>query len=410
MPMETALGKAKGQLHQLQDHSNLAKSHYNVIKVGAGTTCTRNVPHRGHRLEGLEWGHTTSREGEGPRDLQTKLSNHRVLKRGEGKYYNPDPLYQLIGRVNEAKVKIDGCEVTGLIDSGANISSISKGFVDKLGLLCRQLQQLLEIEGSGGIDVPYLGYTKVNFQVPGVKALNEDILVVIQNDSACSKWVPIMLGTLHIDMVIEKATSNELQNLGREWKTGVLGAKVEARQVKLEGKIPSMIDQVDHDIKLSCNVTIQPRKALKSTGMVQLPVLSKWLNVTAEPMQNIGNFHDVHAIESYTTVKLGTKRVAIALVNNSGEKVTLKKGTKIGQLKAANVVPPSLAPCMSMDLNVLEYMQRMELSGHILKYEKPGMNTQGHKLPPTPELTPDRLDKLFSKLDFSGMEEWPEDV
>ena len=47
-------------------------------------------------------------------------------------------------------------------------------------------------------------------------------------------------------------------------------------------------------------------------------------------MQNIGNFHDVHAIESYTMVKLGTKCVAVALVNNSGEKITLKKGTKIG--------------------------------------------------------------------------------
>ena len=127
---------------------------------------------------------------------------------------------------------------------------------------------MLEIEGSGGIDVPYLGYTEVNFQVLGVKALNEDILVVIQNDSAYSSWVPITLGTLHIDMVIEKATSEELQNLGKEWKTGILSVKVEARQAKLEGKIPPMIDQVDHGIKLSQNVTIHPRKAVKSTGMV----------------------------------------------------------------------------------------------------------------------------------------------
>ena len=64
--------------------------------------------------------------------------------------------------------------------------------------------------------------------------------------------------------------------------------------------------------------------------MVQLPVLSKQLNVTAEPMQNIGNFHGVHAVESYTMVKAGTKCVAVALVNNSGDKVILKKGTKIG--------------------------------------------------------------------------------
>ena len=144
-----------------------------------------------------------------------------------------------------------------------------------------------------------------------------------------------------------------------------------------------MIDQVDHEIKLSWNVTIQPRKAMKSTGVVQLPILSKMVKCyLAEPMQNIGNFHDMHAIESYTMVKLGTKRVAVALVNNSGEKITLKKGTKIGWLKAANVVPPSLAPHTSVDLNILEYVQRMESHGSIPKYKKLGMNTEGHKLPP----------------------------
>ena len=127
-------------------------------------------------------------------------------------------------------------------------------------------------------------------------------------------------------MVIEKTTSGELQHLGKEWKMEVLGAKIEARQAKLEGKILPMINQVDHDIKLSCNVTIQLRKALKSTGVVRPPVLSKWLNVITEPMQNVGNFPDVHTIESYTTMKPGAKRVAIALVNNSGGKNHPQKG------------------------------------------------------------------------------------
>ena len=63
-----------------------------------------------------------------------------------------------------------------------------------------------------------------------------------------------------------------------------------------------------------------------------------------------------------------------------------------------------------MDLNVLKYMQITESKGGIPEYEKLGMNTEGHKLPPKTELTPDRLDKLFCKLDFSRMEEWPEDV
>ena len=146
---------------------------------GWGHTYKECPSQGGFQLEWLNQGHTTSREGEGPRDTQTKLNDQGILQRGEEKYYNPDPLYRLIGRVNEAKVKIDGCKVTGLIDLGANISSILKSFADKSG------------------------YTEVNFQVLGVKALNEDILVVIQNDSAYSSRVPITLGTLHIDMVIE---------------------------------------------------------------------------------------------------------------------------------------------------------------------------------------------------------------
>ena len=85
-------------------------------------------------------------------------------------------------------------------------------------------------------------------------------------------------------------------------------------------------------------------------------------------------------------VKPGTKRVAIALVNNSGEKVTIKKGTWIGWLKAANVLPPSLASCMSTDKNVLKYMQGTEPQGDIPECEKMGMNSDDHKLILKPEL------------------------
>ena len=34
-----------------------------------------------------------------------------------------------------------------------------------------------------------------------------------------------------------------------------------------------MVDQVDHEIKLTKNVTIPPRRALNTMGMVKLPVL-----------------------------------------------------------------------------------------------------------------------------------------
>ena len=51
----------------------------------------------GPRLEGLKQGHATSCKGERPKTGKPSINDWGVIKRGEGKYYNPDPLYQLIG-------------------------------------------------------------------------------------------------------------------------------------------------------------------------------------------------------------------------------------------------------------------------------------------------------------------------
>ena len=68
-----------------------------------------------------------------------------------------------------------------------------------------------------------------------------------------------------------------------------------------------MIDQID--MKLSRNIMLQPRQAAKLTGMVKLPVLSKCLNVTTEPKENVGDITGVHLVETYATIKTGTKEL-----------------------------------------------------------------------------------------------------
>ena len=154
---------------------------------------------------------------------------------------------------------------------------------------------------------------------------------------------------------------------------------------------------------------LQPRQAAKLTGMVKLPVLSKCLNVMTEPKENVGDITRVHFVETYATIKTSTKRVAITLVNNSGEKVTIKKGTVIGRLKAANAVPICLTPKLSMDSDVLKYVQRMNRVEDVPEYGNMGMKSENPKLE-KPAFMPERSDKLFSKLDLSGMEEWPDDI
>ena len=65
---------------------------------------------------------------------------------------------------------------------------------------------MLQIEGSGGSEVPYLGYVKTHCKVPEVKAFDFNVLLLIVPDSVHETHTPITLGTLCIDMVINLAT------------------------------------------------------------------------------------------------------------------------------------------------------------------------------------------------------------
>ena len=77
-------------------------------------------------------------------------------------------MVQLVGCVNEAPVVMDGREVSALVDSGAQVSTISALFCEELGLEVQPLGQLLELEGTGGAAIPYLRFVEVNLQIPGI--------------------------------------------------------------------------------------------------------------------------------------------------------------------------------------------------------------------------------------------------
>ena len=81
----------------------------------------------------------------------------------------------------------------------------------------------------------------------------------------------------------------------------------------------------------------------------------------------------------------------------------------MGRLKAANAILICLAPKMSTDNDVLEYVQRMRGGVDVPEYENMGTKTENPKSEKL-ALTPERSDRLFSRLDLSGMEDWPDDI
>ena len=130
---------------------------------------------------------------------------YKLLKQSD-LYHNLDPLYRLVGEVNETTVSVEGQEARALLDAGSQLASISLALVNKLNLRPQQLWSILQIEGLRGLDVPYLGYVETHLGVLKVKTFDNDVLLLIVPDSVHTMHTPIILGTLHIDMVTKLAT------------------------------------------------------------------------------------------------------------------------------------------------------------------------------------------------------------
>ena len=85
--------------------------------------------------------------------------------------------------------------MTALIDSGAQVSTISTGFCKLLTLEVHPLGLLLELEGTRDSAIPYLRYVEVNLQIPGIKGYNEDSLKLVITTMTYSEKVPVMVGS-----------------------------------------------------------------------------------------------------------------------------------------------------------------------------------------------------------------------
>ena len=99
-------------------------------------------------------------------------------------YHNPDPLGRLVGEANESKVIVEGQETSSFIRFWLSTVIYFMDMGKKLNLEPKQLQSILQIEGSGGLEVPYLGYVEVQLKIPEVEAFDHDVLLLIVPDSA----------------------------------------------------------------------------------------------------------------------------------------------------------------------------------------------------------------------------------
>ena len=116
------------------------------------------------------------------------------------------------------------------------------------------MKSLLDIERGGGIAIPYIGYVEVSNQIPEIKGYNEDLLMMVMNDSRYGKKVPFAIGTIHIHAALKVITSEEWRDLFLSWQ----GVALPAFASKAGGMEDFSLDDVKGDVKLPKATILSP--------------------------------------------------------------------------------------------------------------------------------------------------------
>ena len=122
----------------------------------------------------------------------------------------------------------------------------------------KHLKELLSLDGAGGTDVPYLSYVEAHLAFPEIQNFDEDCLFLVMSDHTYGDRVPVTIGTLHIDMMLDKASQEELESLSRAWDRGFVNRRIQAKQLQIDNE--SQLSNIKGTVKLTQNVKLNQGK------------------------------------------------------------------------------------------------------------------------------------------------------
>ena len=123
-----------------------------------------------------------------------------------------------MGQSIEVRIIVDRQKVTVLIDSGAHVSSVSSWFYTWMTLKVHPLDRMLQVEGTRGSAIPYLGYVEVNLQNMGIRGYNKDALLLVILTMTYSEKLPVVVESQIIDRAMGMIMKGELVRATMTWQ------------------------------------------------------------------------------------------------------------------------------------------------------------------------------------------------
>ena len=146
------------------------------------------------------------------------------------KYWNEDTLSRWLGTENLGWAILDGIHTRVLVDNGARVNSVMPAYVCQHNLGVHPISELdhslnpysdhIPLVGLGSEQVEPLGFTLMRVQIEGMPHYDEhQVLFVLDDPSAFSAGIPVILGTPTINRVIQTMKETEMHNTPAEWQT-----------------------------------------------------------------------------------------------------------------------------------------------------------------------------------------------
>ena len=158
---------------------------------------------------------------------------------------NPDPLARLIGRWNEADICVNGLNVRALLDTGTQVTSVSDALCARLGLQIYKLKGIA-MEGTGGIHIEYVGYTKIHVALPESpkrpdSSSSFSVPAIVLKESEYQREVPVTLGVTALEGLLSQLSLEEIQGLDEAWRlchaAQVVADKLHAQQANVTNNL-----------------------------------------------------------------------------------------------------------------------------------------------------------------------------
>ena len=209
-----------------------------------------------------------------------KARSQKVLSKIE--FLNPDAVGRLIGRANEAQVIVNGKVVEALLDTGAQIGNISERLCEDLGLEILPVGPMLELEGTGGISIPYKGIVNVSLKVPGVESFQEEVPLLVLETTEYQEKVPVALGTSVLDLVVKAMTIEETEEATLSMKCVLKATMLSAGLRSVLASTPVKLDQFQGLLKVTKRIVIPPFETVAVSALSKIKGHTHKVHVVTE--------------------------------------------------------------------------------------------------------------------------------